>query len=197
MPDIMDLFAVTAPDFRTGPAVAHKVSRALWLQAAGALAQGRLTLLGLWASPPTVTMALLNEDTRRIGVVCVDARRGSFPSVGRLHPAAQRPERAIADLFGITPEATPDGRPWLDHGHWGVCHPMGEAKPVTAPQAYPFSRVLNAPFCPWKAKACIRSRSARSMPESSSRATFVLLFRVKPSCGWNNGWATPIKAWPA
>ena len=138
MPDIMDLFAVTAPDFRTGPAVAHKVSRALWLQAAGALSQGRLTLLGLWASPPTVTMALLNEDTRRIGVVCVDARRGSFPSVGRLHPAAQRPERAIADLFGITPEATPDGRPWLDHGHWGVCHPMGEAKPVTAPQAYPF-----------------------------------------------------------
>jgi len=138
MSDILELFTAAAPDFRAGPTVAHKVSRAEWSQAAGALAQGQLTLLSLWAGPAAVNMALLCAETHRIGVLRVDARRGSFPSVGRYHPAAQRLERAVVDLYGITAEAAPDARPWLDHGRWGLSHPMGAAKPNDTPYIYPF-----------------------------------------------------------
>ncbi len=64
---------------------------------------------------------------------------GTFPSVGRLHPPAQRLERAIADLVGLRPVDAPDSRPWLDHGRWPVRHPLGAAAtPTTAMPPYPF-----------------------------------------------------------
>lgn len=138
MPETLDLIATASPDFRANPILAHKVSRTLWSKAIDTLAQGRLTMMSLWASPSAVNMALLDEDTKRIGVLRVDAHRHSFPSVGRLHPAAQRLERAIADIFGIIPEEAPDVRPWLDHGRWGVSHPMGAAEASDIPQPYAF-----------------------------------------------------------
>ncbi len=138
MPETLDLITTTAPDFRAGPIMAHKVSRAAWSKATKTLAQGRLTLMSLWASASTINMALLDEDTKRIGVLRVDAHRHSFPSVGKLHPAAQRLERAIADIFGILPEEAPDNRPWLDHGRWGISHPMGAAVANQEPQVYAF-----------------------------------------------------------
>jgi Ni,Fe-hydrogenase III large subunit len=138
MTETLDLIATAAPEFRAGPIVAHEVSRATWLKAIEKLAEGHLTLLSLWASPSAVNMALLDEGTKRIGVLRVDAHRQSFPSVGKLHPAAQRLERAIADIFGIIPEEAPDARPWLDHGRWGMTHPMGGAEPQDRPQPYVF-----------------------------------------------------------
>jgi len=138
MPASADLFTTDAPDFRAQPLVAHKVSRVEWSEAAGALAQGQLTLLSLWASPSAVNMALLNEETKRVGVLRVDAHRHSFPSVGKLHPAAQRLERALADIHGTTAEDAPDDRPWLDHGCWDIAQPLGEARPVEGPLPYTF-----------------------------------------------------------
>jgi len=48
--------------------------------------------------------------------------------------------------------------------------------------------------CPWKAKACIRSRSGRCMPASLNPGISASTSRAKPWCGWNSGWATPTRA---
>jgi Ni,Fe-hydrogenase III large subunit len=57
---------------------------------------------------------------------------GIFPSVGRLHAPALRPERAIQDLFGLAADGLPDARPWLDHGRWGVSHPLASPRGAAA-----------------------------------------------------------------
>ena len=96
-----------------------------WSAAADGLALGAWTLLGLWAERSTVHMALLDENDASIGIVSLDCPDGRFPSVGRSHAPAIRPERAIRDLFGLEPDGCPDARPWLDHGKWPVSHPLG------------------------------------------------------------------------
>jgi Ni,Fe-hydrogenase III large subunit len=58
--------------------------------------------------------------------------------VARHHPAAIRLERSIADLFGLTPDGIPDARPWLDHGKWGVRHPLANS-PITDLITAPYS----------------------------------------------------------
>jgi len=95
------------------------VDRAAWSAATRGLADGRWTLLGLWAEADAVHMALLDGSSAGIGIVSLECPDGSFPSVGRLHPPALRLERAARDLFGLVPEGLPDTRPWLDHGCWG------------------------------------------------------------------------------
>lgn len=101
-----------------------------WLAAASALSSGRFSLLGLWGDDGAVHMAVHGEDEMAVlSLACPD---GTFPSVGRLHAPAIRLERAIHDLFGLVPEGAPDLRPWLDHGSWGVRHPLGRAEPAAA-----------------------------------------------------------------
>jgi Ni,Fe-hydrogenase III large subunit len=59
--------------------------------------------------------------------------------VGARHAPAIRLERALQDLYGIRPGGSPDRRPWLDHGTWGVRHPLAAApEPVANPEPYPF-----------------------------------------------------------
>ncbi|SFP83911.1 Ni,Fe-hydrogenase III large subunit [Mesorhizobium sp. NFR06] len=94
-----------------------------WSLAARQLADGRWGLLGLWGEPDKVHMALLDE-ALNIGVISLDCRGGRYPSVGQHHPPALRLERAAADLFGLAPQGLPDTRRWLDHGQWGISHPL-------------------------------------------------------------------------
>jgi Ni,Fe-hydrogenase III large subunit len=108
---------------------------ALWRTLAEQLAEGRWTLLGLWGDAGAVHMALLDEAARAIAVATHDCPDGTFPSVGHLHPAAIRLERAIRDLFGLDPVGLPDPRPWLDHGRWGMRHPLGSKVAVSEPPA--------------------------------------------------------------
>jgi Ni,Fe-hydrogenase III large subunit len=69
----------------------------------------------------------------------LDCPKGSFPSVGRLHPPALRLERAIRDLYGLRAENAPDERPWLDHGRWGVRHPCNDPEKIdSASDSYAF-----------------------------------------------------------
>ena len=89
-----------------------------WRLAGERLAAGEVGLLGLWADEGVVHMALSEAEPRYIGVLSVDASSGRFPSIGRLHPPAQRLERAIRDLHGLEAEDAVDTRPWLDHGKW-------------------------------------------------------------------------------
>jgi Ni,Fe-hydrogenase III large subunit len=55
-----------------------------------------------------------------------------------LHPPAIRLERAIHDLYGLTPVGAPDARPWLDLGFWGVEQPLGSKHAATTPRV-PYS----------------------------------------------------------
>jgi len=99
-----------------------------WDSAAFLAADGRCTLLGLWGEKDAVHMALAVQDPLEIAILSLPCPDGAFPSVGRHHPPAIRLERAIRDLFGLTPQGAVDARPWLDHGRWGKRRPLGEAQ---------------------------------------------------------------------
>lgn len=115
------------------------VTPALWEAALEGLAGGAWTLLGLWGELGMVHLAAHEPASGCIGVASLPCPDGRFPSVGRLHPPAQRLERAMADLVGLQPVDAPDARPWLDHGRWPVCHPLGAAAaPAAARVPYPF-----------------------------------------------------------
>ena len=84
-------------------------------------------------------MALLQEEPVDIAVVTLEIIDGTFPSVAAVHPPALRLERTIRDLFGLEAVGLPDKRPWLDHGHWGLGHPLGSHAPtLSASTPYPF-----------------------------------------------------------
>jgi len=90
--------------------------REAWEQAAARLQAGELALLGLWGEPGHAHMAVMEVKTNACAMFSVACEGNRFPSVGRLHPPAIRPERAIRDLAGLEPEGLPDTRPWLHHG---------------------------------------------------------------------------------
>jgi Ni,Fe-hydrogenase III large subunit len=83
-------------------------------------------------------MALLDEAAGSMAVVTLPCPSGHFPSIGQRHSPAIRLERAIRDLFGLEPENAPDLRPWLDHGRWGVRHPLGAQTAGTDTIPYTF-----------------------------------------------------------
>lgn len=117
------------------------VNEAAWRAVAAELAAGRLTLLGLWgdagAVHGSVHMAVLDEATAEVAVATIECPHGSFPSVGAVNAPAIRLERALRDLYGLTPVGLADMRPWLDRGVWGVRHPLGAGE-KSAPEARPY-----------------------------------------------------------
>ena len=139
--------AVLADIIAEGHAVAaHRpwpraiVSTQAWNRAAEQLSRGHCTLLGLWADDGgAVHMALFDEAAPpRVGVLTVKSVDGAFPSVAAVHAPAIRLERTIRDLYGLEPVTTPDQRPWLDHGRWGMLHPCGDRVPAPAAPRYTF-----------------------------------------------------------
>jgi Ni,Fe-hydrogenase III large subunit len=109
------------------------VTPGVWERLTHALADGRLTLLALWGEPRAIHLAALDNSTGEIAVLSLDCPDRSFPSVGKLHAPAIRLERAVHDLYGLTPTGAIDARAWLDHGQWP--RPGGSARPATE---YPF-----------------------------------------------------------
>jgi len=105
-----------APNHRPWPRAL--VARPHWCAAGERLAAGEVTLLGLWADETLVHMALYESEPRGFGILSIAASSAQFPSVGALHPPAQRLERAIRDLSGLEAAGATDTRPWLDHGKW-------------------------------------------------------------------------------
>ena len=102
------------------------IEAAAWQQAVARLAAGDWTLLGLWAEAAMVHMAVRGGAVE-IGVLSIACPDGQYPSVGRHHAPAIRLERAIRDLFGLEPLGLGDTRTWLDHGEWGIAHPLGHS----------------------------------------------------------------------
>ena len=101
----------------------------VWQHAIDRLAAGEFVLFGLWGEVGQVHMAIIDEQGAP-GILTLACADGSFPSIGAWHPPAIRLERAIRDLFGHEPRGAPDARGWLDHGRWGVTHPLGAAVPA-------------------------------------------------------------------
>jgi Ni,Fe-hydrogenase III large subunit len=114
------------------------VSADAWSFAARELAAGAWTLMGMWAEPGQVHMALLDQTSTVMGIMSLEIRDGTFPSIGEYHLPARRLERAIHDLYGFVPDGAPDMRPWLDHGKWGVRAPLGGSHPAEAAEPYRF-----------------------------------------------------------
>ena len=117
--DLFGSCALAAPP-RPWPRIS--VDRVQWQRAAVELAEGRWTLVALWAQSQAVHMAIWELLTRRIAILSLACTDGCYR--GRLHPAAIRLERAIHDLVGLSAEGCPDLRPWLDHGRWSIRHPF-------------------------------------------------------------------------
>ena len=97
----------------------------LWRFVTNELAQGRLSLLGLWGERAMVHMAIMDEDAAEIAIVSLNCPDHTYASVGKFHPPALRLERAMHDLFGLSAQGSPDSRTWLDHNRWGVRFPLG------------------------------------------------------------------------
>src|SRR5262245_36740622 len=95
-----------------------------WTSIAQDIADGHATLLSHWAEAGGVHMAVMTAAHSEIAVFSLDCPQGRFPSVAAVHAPAIRLERTILDLFGLVAEGAPDERPWLDHGRWGVKHPL-------------------------------------------------------------------------
>ncbi len=114
------------------------VTPEVWDEVRQQLAERNWDLLAHWAEPGMVHVALREHGSGTTGILSLDASSGRFPSLGRDCPPARRPERAIRDLFGLTPEGAVDTRPWLDHGRWGARHPLGEQATPVEYLAYPF-----------------------------------------------------------
>jgi Ni,Fe-hydrogenase III large subunit len=110
----------------------------IWLSLAVRLREGDITLSGLWGDTGAVHMAILDETSAELVVVSLECPQRNFPSVGQIHPPAIRLERAIQDIFGLTAKGSPDARNWLDHGRWGVRHPLGDRTEPVPPAAYAF-----------------------------------------------------------
>jgi Ni,Fe-hydrogenase III large subunit len=113
------------------------VSEKNWRVTGARIAAGELTLAGLWGDTGAVHMAVLGE-AGGVDVLTYACPGGSFPSLAAIHPPALRLERAIRDLYGLEPVGLPDARPWLDHGRWGMTHPLGANDTPSAPAPYQF-----------------------------------------------------------
>ncbi len=123
-------------DQRLWPRLA--VDAPAWQALAAGLGEGRGRFLGLWGEAAAVHLALLPEASAEPLVVTLDCPEGAYPSVAHHHPPASRLERTIFDLTGLTASASPDRRPWLDHGRWGLRHPLG-AHPDPAESLPPYA----------------------------------------------------------
>jgi Ni,Fe-hydrogenase III large subunit len=109
-----------------------------WTFACRQLAGGHWTLSALWGEPACVHMALLDVAGGAFGIMSLETESRRYPSVGTHHAPALRLERTIRDLYGLVAEGSPDPRPWLDHGRWGVHAPLGDAREAGAVEPYRF-----------------------------------------------------------
>ena len=131
---LMDLIRLGEPVIAHRPWPRIQVGAPVWQQAIDRLADGSLTLLGLWGEPHAVHMALFGAGPPNAAVLSIACPDKSYPSVGLSHAPAIRLERAIRDLYGLHPTGLTDLRPWLDHGCWADQHSPAASYPFLAVQ---------------------------------------------------------------
>ena len=147
--------------------------------------RGDLTLLGLFGEPQMVHMALLDEASGEIAVLSLacrrpislgrrDIRRRSGSSARSTTCSAWRPRRARRAPLARSRRL---GRPEPARR---AAAPASRADPLCC-------------SCRSKARACIRSRSGRCTPASSSPATSASPPAARPWCAWRSASAMCTK----
>jgi Ni,Fe-hydrogenase III large subunit len=106
----------------------RRVTRAEWRAAAVDIARDGGRLLALWGDGATTAevYAAFASGARVLVLELVAARDEEYPGLEDVYPAANRMQRAAAELYGVR-STDVDTRPWLTHG--------------PAPQDYAFVRV--------------------------------------------------------
>ena len=149
----------------------------------------RWTLLGLWGDDRRGAhgAARRARDARSPSSAST-ARTDAFPRSARCirRPSGSSARSAISSASSRS--ASPDTRPWLDHGRWGV---RASAR-RRARRAGDARRPM--PSCRSRARACTRFRSARCMPASSSPAISASPPTARRWCGWRSGSAMSTRA---
>ena len=101
MPSLIDLILEGREILQHRPWPRAVVGAYLWRFAANELAQGRLSLLGLWGEPSTVHMAILDEPPPKSPSSAWIAPIAAILRSAEHHPPALRLERTANDLFGL------------------------------------------------------------------------------------------------
>ncbi len=122
-----------------------------WREVMQDAAAGGAPLLALWAGNGAphqrAVCAALMGDAGLLVIWMPVGDGGEYPGIQDLYPAANRMQRAAADLTGIR-SSDPDRRPWLRHSAWPAdAHALGSRPmppPVSPPpiDEYAFVRVL-------------------------------------------------------
>jgi Ni,Fe-hydrogenase III large subunit len=115
-----DLLAIGRPT-RCVPWPRVVLTREQWLALREAPA---LDLLALWGEPGFAHAAFLDHAALRVVLASVPAMEGRVPALSPGRPGAVLFERALADLWRLTPEDAVDPRSFLDHGRWPVIGPL-------------------------------------------------------------------------
>ncbi len=159
-----------------------------WRRAIEALVDGALRRCsGCGATPAPCIWRCSRSRRRNRRRSGSPARSGRFPSVGALHPPGDparardpRPLRARADgaaRHAALARSRPLGR-----------HAAARRRPSAGRPRAPIAS------CPSRARACIRSRSGRCMPASSSPAISASPPMARPWCGSRSGSAMCTRA---
>jgi len=126
------------------------VARDEWRQAAEDMAAGGGRLLAHWASRDAdgrniVRAAFIADAGVLVLSLPLTAAEAGYPGIEQWFPAANRMQRAVADLSGLrTTDA--DGRPWLRHAAWPASfHPLID---VSAPSSPAMPAMDNYAFVP-------------------------------------------------
>jgi len=110
-------------------ALGLSVTRQEWRQSAEDVAADNGRLLSLWASRDgngenIVRAAFVADAGVLLLSLPLTAAEADYPGIEHWFPAANRMQRAVADLSGV-PTTDPDVRPWLRHAAWPESfHPL-------------------------------------------------------------------------
>jgi len=89
-----------------------------WTALSEGCAEGLHDLQALWADGGAMRLALGDVGRGARAIVSLATEDGRYPSVAGRHRPALRLERAMRDLYCVSPVGLPDERRWLDHGRW-------------------------------------------------------------------------------
>ena len=131
-----DTFQSTQAE-RCDPWLHHLLTQTEWSAMAETLAGKAVRLLALWAEADQVHALLLDEVEEAAAVVSCPVESGGYPSVSAAWPGAILFERMVADLWGHRALGGGDDRPWLDHGHWPMSHPLADRPGMAVAKAEP------------------------------------------------------------
>lgn len=115
----IDLTAIAG----AAPAWGCRVDAAQWRMACQQVRDGGGRLVAMWASDDrerSAGFAVHAALATQSGLVLITLPTGdeSFPDVSDIFPAANRMQRAIADLLGLRAAGAADTRKWLRHASW-------------------------------------------------------------------------------